>query len=190
MEKKIIVMASGNNGKIKEAQEILKDYKIISIKEIGINIEIEEDGETFVENARKKAETIARKLENRLCLADDSGIEIEYLNGFPGVNTKRWFKGTDRERNLAILEKLKGIPKEKRRIKFVTAIAISNGNKTLCVESSIDGYVTEMIRGEKGYGFDEIFELEDGRTLAELTDTEKNEISARKKAIEKIRKKI
>ena len=190
MEKKIIVMASGNNGKIKEAQEILKDYKIISIKEIGINIEIEEDGETFVENARKKAETIARKLENRLCLADDSGIEIEYLNGFPGVNTKRWFKGTDRERNLAILEKLKGIPKEKRRIKFVTAIAISNGNKTLCVESSIDGYVTEMIRGENGFGFDEIFELEDGRTLAELTDTEKNEISARKKAIEKIREKI
>ena len=188
--KRDIVMASGNSGKIKEAQEILKEYKIISMKELGINIDVEEDKETFIENATKKAETIAKELNDKMCLADDSGIEIEYLNGFPGVHTKRWLDGTDRERNLAIIEKLQGVPKDKRKIKFITAIALSDGNKTISVEASIDGYVAQTPRGENGFGFDEIFELEDGRTLAELPNEEKNEISARKKALEKLREKL
>ena len=188
--KKDIVMASGNNGKIKEAQEILKEYKIIPMKELGIDIDVEEDKETFIGNAIKKAETIAKELNDKMCLADDSGIEIEYLNGFPGVHTKRWLDGTDRERNLAILDKLQGVPKEKRNIKFITAIALSDGNKTITVEASIDGYVAENPRGENGFGFDEIFELEAGRTLAELTDAEKNEISARRKALENLREKL
>ena len=187
---KEIVMASGNSGKIKEAQEILKEYKIISMKELGIDIDVEEDKETFIGNATKKAELIAKETNGKMCLADDSGIEIEYLNGFPGVHTKRWLNGTDRERNLAILDKLQGVPKEKRKIKFITAIALSDGNKTISVEASIDGYVAENLRGENGFGFDEIFELEDGRTLAELTDLEKNEISARRKALEKLREKL
>ena len=188
--KKDIVMASGNSGKIKEAQKILKEYKIIPMKELGIDIDVEEDKETFVGNAIKKAETIAKELNDKMCLADDSGIEIEYLNGFPGVHTKRWLNGTDRERNLAIIEKLQGVPKEKRKIKFITAIALSDGNKTISVEASIDGYVAQTPRGENGFGFDEIFELEDGRTLAELPNEEKNEISARKKALEKLREKL
>ena len=188
--KKDIVMASGNSGKIKEAQEILKEYKIIPMKELGINIDVEEDKETFIENATKKAETIAKELNDKMCLADDSGIEIEYLDGFPGVHTKRWLNGTDRERNLAILDKLQGVPKDKRKIKFITAIALSDGNETISVEASIDGYVAETPRGENGFGFDEIFELEDGRTLAELSNEEKNEISARRKALEKLREKL
>lgn len=188
--KKDIVMASGNSGKIKEAQEILKEYKIIPMKELGINIDVEEDKETFIENATKKAETIAKELNDKMCLADDSGIKIEYLNGFPGVHTKRWLDGTDRERNLAIIEKLQGVPKDKRKIKFITAIALSDGNKTISVEASIDGYVAQTPRGENGFGFDEIFELEDGRTLAELPNEEKNEISARRKALEKLREKL
>lgn len=188
--KKDIVMASGNSGKIKEAQEILKEYKIIPMKELGINIDVEEDKETFIENATKKAETIAKELNDKMCLADDSGIEIEYLNGFPGVHTKRWLNGTDRERNLAILDKLQGVPKDKRKVKFITAIALSDGNETISVEASIDGYVAETPRGENGFGFDEIFELEDGRTLAELSNEEKNEISARRKALEKLREKL
>ena len=188
--KRDIVMASGNSGKIKEAQEILKEYKIIPMKELGINIDVEEDKETFIENATKKAETIAKELNDKMCLADDSGIEIESLNGFPGVHTKRWLNGTDRERNLAILDKLQRVPKDKRKIKFITAIALSDGNETISVEASIDGYVAESPRGENGFGFDEIFELEDGRTLAELTDSEKNEISARRKALEKLREKL
>lgn len=187
---KEIIIASDNAGKIKEAQEILKDYKIIPMKELGITIEIEEDQETFEGNAIKKAETIAKNTNGKMCIADDSGIEIEYLNGFPGVYTKRWHVGTDRERNLAIIEKLKNIPKEQRKIKFVTAIALSNGKETISAIGEIIGYVTETVRGNNGFGFDEIFELESGKTLAEISGEEKNEISARRKALEEIKKKL
>ncbi len=187
---KEIVIASGNKGKIKEAQEILKEYKIISIEEIGVNVDVEEDQKTFEENATKKAETIAKELGGKMCLADDSGIEIEYLDGFPGVFTKRWHSGTDRERNLALIEKLQGVPREKRKIVFTTAIALSDGEKTICETGKIEGYVTEEPRGENGFGFDEIFELENGKTLAEISSEEKNKISARKIALEKISNKL
>lgn len=185
-----IVIASGNAGKIKEAQEILKEFKITSIKDAGIDIDVEEDKDTFEGNAIKKAEVIANKLNGKKCIADDSGIEIEYLNGFPGVVTKRWFEGTDRERNLKLIEKLKGVPKENRKIKFTTAIALSDGKNTICELGIIDGFVAEEVRGENGFGFDEIFELENEKTLAELTQEEKNQISARKIALEKIKQKL
>ena len=129
---KEIIIASGNKGKIKETQEILKDFKIISMNDLGVEIDVEEDQDSFEGNARKKAEEISRELNGKMCIADDSGIEIEYLNGFPGVFTKRWHKGTDRQRNLAIIEKLKGVPKEERKIRFVTAIALSDSRKTIC----------------------------------------------------------
>ena len=182
-----IIIASGNEGKIKEAKEILKEYKIIPMKELGVDIDVEEDKETFEGNAIKKVETIAKYLGGKMCIADDSGIEIEYLNGFPGVQTKRWKEGTDRDRNLEILEKMKGISKENRKIKFITAIAISDGTNTICEKGEILGYVAENVRGNNGFGFDEIFELENGKTLAELSNEEKNKISARKKALEKIK---
>ena len=187
---KEIIIASGNKGKIKEACEILNNYKIIPMTEIGIEIDVEEDQKTFEQNAIKKAETIAKALDKKMCLADDSGIEIDYLDGFPGVFTKRWMNGTDRERNLAIIEKLKGVSRENRKIKFVTAIAISDGDNSICKLGVIEGYVAESPRGENGFGFDEIFELENGKTLAELSSEEKNEISARKKALEEIRKEL
>lgn len=187
---KEIVMASGNKGKIKEAQEILSEYKIIPMSEIGIDIDVEEDQDTFEGNAIKKAETIAKILKGKMCLADDSGIEIEYLGGFPGVYTQRWHQGTDRERNLAIIEKLKGVPKENRKIKFITAMAISDGENTLTAIGEIEGYVAECPRGDNGFGFDEIFELEDGKTLAEISQDEKNEISARRKALELLKNEI
>lgn len=188
--KQEIVIASNNEGKIKEVQEILSDYKIIPMKETGVEIEVNEDQKTFEKNAIKKAEIISNELDGKMCLADDSGIEIEYLNGFPGVYTKRWHNGTDRERNLAILEKLKDIPKEKRKIKFVTAIALAGVFNTIVAQGLIEGYVAENIRGENGFGFDEIFELEDGRTLAELSNEEKNKISARRIALENLKNKM
>lgn len=187
---KEIVIVSGNKGKIKEVQEILKDFKIMSIEEFGIDIDVEEDQQTFEGNAIKKAQIIAKALNGKICIADDSGIEIEYLNGFPGVFTKRWHNGTDRERNLALIEKLNGVSKDKRKIKYTTAIALSDGKNTICEKGVIEGVVTEEVRGENGFGFDEIFELENGKTLAELSQEEKNEISARKIALECLRKKL
>lgn len=185
-----IIIASGNKGKIKEAQEILNEYKIIPMKELGVEIDVEEDQDTFEGNALKKAKTIAKELNGKMCIADDSGIEIEHLNGFPGVYTKRWHEGTDRERNLAIIEKLRDVPKEKRKIKFVTAIAISDGKDTISAVEYIEGYVSEKVRGDNGFGFDEIFELSNGKTLAELSQEEKNKISARKKALESLKRKL
>ena len=140
---KEIIIASGNKGKIRETQEILNEYKVISMNELGIDIDVEENKNTFEGNAIKKAETIAKKIGGKMCIADDSGIEIEFLDGFPGVLTKRWHSGTDRERNLAIIEKLKGVPKEKRKITFTTAIALSNGETTICEKGTIAGFVAE-----------------------------------------------
>ena len=188
MEK--LIIASGNKGKIKEAQEIFEEFEVIPMSSVGVNIDVEEYQETFAGNAIKKAETIAKALNGEKCIADDSGIEIEALDGFPGVRTKRWFEGTDRERNLKLIEKMKGFSKENRKIKFVTAIALSNGQNTICELGVIEGYVAEEVRGENGFGFDEIFELEDGRTLAELSQEEKNSISARKIALEKIKSRL
>ena len=185
-----VTLASTDEGEVKEAQEILEDFKIISMQEIGIDIDVEEDQKTFKENAIKKAKTIANLLKGKKCIADDSGIEIEALQGFPGVFTRRWLDGTDRERNLKLIEKLEGIPKENRKIKFTTAIALSDGEYTICEIGTIDGFVAENVRGDKGFGFDEIFELESGKTLAELSQEEKNQISARKIALEKLKQRL
>lgn len=185
-----IIIASGNKGKIKEAQEILKEYKIVPIKEIGVDIDVEEDKETFEENAIKKATEISKYLNGRKCISDDSGIEVEYLNGFPGVFTKRWHAGTDRDRNLEIIKKLEGVPKEKRVVKWISAIAIAKGENVITAVAYIDGYISETPRGDNGFGFDEIFELENGKTLAELSSEEKNKISARKMALELLKDKL
>ncbi len=190
LNNKEIVVASNNMGKIKEVQEILYEYKILSLKDVGIDVDVEEDKDTFEGNAIKKAQTIAKELGGRLCLADDSGIEIDYLDGFPGVFTKRWKAGSDRDRNLDIIKKLEGVPKEKRKIKFVTAIALSDGFNTICKCGVLDGLVALEPRGVNGFGFDEIFELPDGRTLAELSPIEKNEVSARRRALEMVKGEI
>lgn len=187
MESKIIVAATGNKGKIEEIKSIFKDYKVISYKELNVSIDVVEDADTFAENALKKAKTGAKALAPSLCIADDSGISIETFNGWPGVITKRWMKGTDHDRNLAIIKKMSGLPKEKRKVSFITAIAIADDKISVVQEHIIPGYIAEYPRGSNGFGFDEIFELEDGRTLAELSNEEKNKISARKFALEKIR---
>ena len=189
MEKEIVI-ASGNKGKIKEAREILKGFKIIPLSEIDNNIDVEEDKDTFEENAIKKAYEISKHLKGKMCISDDSGIEIEYLDGFPGVYTKRWHKGTDRDRNLEIITKLEGVKKENRKVKFVTAIALAEGENIITAVENLEGYIAEEPRGENGFGFDEIFELENGKTLVEITEEEKNEISARKKALEILKSKL
>lgn len=189
MNKKQIVVATTNLGKLKEIQFIFPNFIITSFKDMAYYPEIVESGETFEENALIKAKTIAMHFHT-LCIADDSGICIDAFNGFPGVRTARFLEGTDRDRNLAILEKMKGIPKEKRTVTFHTCIAIADPNLAISVEKTLQGYIASNPRGENGFGFDEIFELEDGRTLAELSLEEKNGISNRRKALEEIKKYI
>lgn len=184
-----IILATNNNGKIKELQEILKEYKLLSLKEAKINVEVEEDKDTFEGNALKKAEEIC-KITNKTCIADDSGLCVDALDGFPGVYTARFLgeDATQEQRNNYILEKLKGTKKEERTAKVITCIAIvkPNGEEKTYV-GELNGYIAENRRGNNGFGFDEIFELDNGKTLAELEKEDKNKISSRSIALEKLR---
>ena len=187
---KKIVVASHNDGKLAMIKEIFSDFRILSLNDMEYFVEPEEDGETFEENAIIKAKFYHKNL-NEIVISDDSGICIPVLSNFPGVRTKRWFEGSDRERNLAIIDKLKDFEeKEDRRVNFITAVAIAINDTIIVENDTLSGYITNSPRGENGFGFDEIFELEDGRTLAELSFEEKLEISTRKKALMKIKKYI
>lgn len=184
-----IILATNNNGKIKELQEILKEYKLLSLKEAKINVEVEEDKDTFEGNALKKAEEIC-KITNKTCIADDSGLCVDALDGFPGVYTARFLgeDATQEQRNNYILEKLKGTKKEERTAKVITCIAIVKPNgKEKTYIGELNGYIAENKRGNNGFGFDEIFELDNGKTLAELEKEDKNKISSRSIALEKLR---
>ena len=188
----MIILATNNSGKVKEIKEILKNEEIKTLKEMNINIEIEEDGETFEENALKKAREIY-KLTNMASIADDSGICIKKLNDFPGVKTARFLgeNATQEKRNNYLIERLNGMPKEKRTVQFITCIAyINKQGKEKIYKGILNGYIAEAPRGKNGFGFDEIFELEDGRTLAELETEEKNNISSRKIALQKLKEDI
>ena len=184
-----IILATNNNGKIKELQEILKEYKLLSLKEANINVEVEEDRDTFEGNALKKAEEIC-KIANKTCIADDSGLCVDALEGFPGVYTARFLgaDATQEQRNNYILEKLEGTKKDKRTAKVITCIAIvkPNGEEKTYI-GELNGYIAESRRGNNGFGFDEIFELDNGKTLAELEKEDKNKISSRSIALEKLR---
>lgn len=184
MEKEIIV-ASNNQGKIREIQDILKGYKVISMKELGIDIDIEENGETFEENALIKARAI-EKMTGKLCIADDSGLCMEAFDGFPGIKTARFLgeNATQAERNNYIVEKVQGLPKEERKSKFVCTIAVvipEKEEKTFTGE--LEGYIATEIRVQGGFGMDPIFELENGKTLAEIGTVAKDKISHRYKAL-------
>lgn len=190
-----ILVASGNKEKAKEIQEILNEWDIITLNDIKNTIEVIEDGKTFEENAKKKAKEIYEKTKIP-CLADDSGICIKEYDGWPGVKTAR-FLGEEkasnqyaRQRNEYILEKMQGLKKEKRKVDYITVIAYYDGTEFKIGTGILSGYIATTCRGENGFGFDEIFELEDGRTLAELEKTEKNVISSRKKALEEIKRQI
>lgn len=182
-----IILASNNQGKVKEIQMILKEYKIISLKEANIDIEVDENQDTFEGNALKKATEIC-KLTNKICIADDSGLCIDELDGFPGVKTARFLgeNATQEERNTYILEKMKDISNRKAEVVTCIAVAKPNGEKNV-YKGILEGNISRERRGDNGFGFDEIFEIDDGRTLAELNKEEKNKISSRKRALEQIK---
>lgn len=190
-----VLIATNNQGKVKEMKQILDDIELITLNDIKHTIEVTEDGKTFEENAKKKAKEIF-EATNIPCIADDSGIEIEEYDGWPGVKTAR-FLGEEkasnncaRQRNEYILKKMENLPKEKRKVQWITVIVYYNGKEFKIAKGVIHGYIATNFRGTNGFGFDEIFELEDGRTLAELEKKEKNTISSRKKALEKIKSEI
>ena len=184
-----IVVASNNEGKIREIKRIFEDYEILTLKEIeekiGQKIEVIENEDTFKGNAISKVKSVAKVIpENYYIIADDSGIELDALDGFPGVYTHRWLDGTDEDRNLGLIEKLKG--KDNRTCRFKVAIACYHNSNVVTAEEELVGKVPESPRGENGFGFDPIFELDTGKTLAEITMEEKNKIGCRKKALMKI----
>lgn len=197
--KKQIVFATGNEGKMREIRAILSDLEceILSVKEAGISVDIIEDGSTFEENALIKAKTVA-EYTDAIVLADDSGLEIDCLNKEPGIYSARYMgEGTSyRVKNLNLIERLEGVPDEQRTARFVCAIAATFPDGTSdVVRGTIEGRIGYGERGEGGFGYDPIFYVpEYGKTTAELSAQEKNEISHRGKALrlmkEKIREKI
>lgn len=192
---KKLIFATSNEGKMKEIRQIMADseYEVISLKEAGISAVIDENGTTFEENAIIKAKAIA-ELTGELAMADDSGLEVDFLDKAPGIYSARFLGETTGYdvKNGYILEKLKGVPKEQRSARFVCAIAcVFPDGKTLTKTATIEGYIGDEIRGENGFGYDPIFMVEEyGKTTAELTMEEKNKISHRAKALRAMKEEL
>lgn len=197
-----VIFATGNEGKMREIRAILEDMEleICSMKEAGLALDIEENGTTFEENARIKAQAVADALaaqeKTRECvvMADDSGLEIDVLNGEPGVYSARYLgeKTPFSEKSADLLRRLKDVPKEKRSARFVCAIAaVFPDGETVITRGVIEGQIGYELRGDNGFGYDPIFYLpEYDRTAAELTDEEKNRISHRSRALEMMKEEL
>ena len=203
---KDIIFATQNAGKMKEIREILKDSgrRIYSQKEAGIDAEAEETGSTFAENAMIKAETVmdwcrehgipglpGRTAADFLVLADDSGLEIDALNGEPGIYSARYLghETSYREKSADLIARLEGVPKAERSARFVCAIAavFPDGSRETAL-GTIEGYIGWKESGENGFGYDPIFYLyETDRSTAELPPEEKNAVSHRGRALRKMK---
>jgi len=192
---KRIIFATGNAGKMREIKEILADlpYEVLSMKEAGVVADIVEDGTTFEENALIKARTIA-KLTGEIAMADDSGLEVDYMDKAPGILSAR-FMGEDTSydiKNQYIIDQLDGVEGDARSARFVCAIACvwPDGTEKVC-RATIEGVIAKEIRGENGFGYDPIFFVPAyNKTTAELSMQEKNEISHRAKALRQMRKEL
>ena len=182
-----IIFATGNKDKLREIKEIMSDcpVEILSMKEAGIQVDIEENGKTFEENALIKAKAIHQ--EDAIVLADDSGLEVDYLNKEPGVYSARYM-GEDTSydiKNQSIIDRLDGVEKEKRTARFVCAIAASlPDGSTLVTRETMEGYIGWEASGENGFGYDPIFyPFGYDCSSAALSREEKNKISHRGKAL-------
>ena len=198
---KKLILASNNKKKIKELKETLSDIpvEVRSLSDENIDIDVIEDGVTFEENAKKKAEEIYKFLKDKgekgfLVLSDDSGLEVDYLNGEPGVYSARYAgeHGNDSANNKKLLENLRGVSKENRGAKFVCQLAMfdEEGNY-YTVRGDVKGYILEELTGEGGFGYDPLFFYEPfNKTFGELTPDEKNEISHRGVALKELKEVI
>ncbi len=183
-----MIFATGNAGKMKEIRRIMADtgMEILSMKEAGIWPEIQEDGGTYEENALIKARAVAA-LTDTLVLADDSGLEVDWLDREPGIHSARYM-GEDTPysvKNADIIARLEGVPEEKRTARFVCAIAaVFPDGRELTVRAAIEGRIGYEERGGNGFGYDPIFYVPElHKTTAELTEDEKNQVSHRGRAL-------
>lgn len=193
MEK--IIFATGNQGKMREIREILADLgtEVLSMGEAGVSADIVEDGKTFEENAVIKATAIAGQLqgEDAVVLADDSGLEVDYLGKEPGIYSARYLgEHTSYEvKNKNIIDRLEGVPKEQRTARFVCAIAaVFPDGKSSVVRETIEGYIGWEPAGENGFGYDPIFYVDEYNcSTAQLPMEVKNQLSHRGKALRAIK---
>lgn len=189
---KRIVFATGNADKMREIRMIMSDscQEIVSMKEIGIQTDIRENGGTYEENALIKARAVASLVKDTafdVVLADDSGLEIDHLNKEPGIYSARYL-GEDtsyRVKNANLIQRLEGVPDEERTARFVCAIAaVLPDRKEITVRAAIEGRIGYEEKGSNGFGYDPIFYVPGmGKTTAELTEEEKNLVSHRGKAL-------
>ncbi len=190
-----IIFATGNQGKLREVRAILADLgiEVESMKDAGIDVDIVEDGKTFAENALIKARTVCKAC-GEVTMSDDSGLEIDALGGEPGIYSARYM-GEDTSyhiKNMNLVERLEGVPDEKRTARFVCAIAcvFPDGRELICRET-FEGRIGYEEKGENGFGYDPIFYVpEKGCYSAELSPEEKNAISHRGKALRAMRAKL
>lgn len=189
MEEKTIILASNNKNKLREIKNILSKYniKVISQAEAGYDIDVEETGKTFEENAVLKAKAIYDKLKKPV-ISDDSGLEIDALNGEPGVYSKRYAgeNATNEDKINKVLRKMQDVANKNRTARFTCAICFidQNGKKHIFKESC-EGTIINSPRGENGFGYDPIF-LYGEKTFAEMTEEEKDKVSHRGKAMEDV----
>lgn len=195
---KRLVIASNNEGKIKEIKRVLASLpvEVLSLKDMGLNIEVEEDGLTFEDNAKKKSveiykELIKRNESNFIVMSDDSGLEVDYLNGEPGVFSARYAgeHGNDKKNNEKLLLNLAGVSDDNRKARFVCQLALINEkNEYRTVRGTVDGYILEEEKGNGGFGYDPLFFYKPlNKSFGELTMEEKNEISHRGVALQKVK---
>lgn len=190
---KTILIGTANAGKVNDFVQLLgnEDIQILSLRDLDHPIEVEETGTTFAENAILKAETLSRHY-NQIVIADDSGLEIEALNGRPGVYSARYAgeHKSDEDNIKKVLAEMEGIPFQKRKAAFVCVLALAiPGKETKIFEGKCHGFIADKPKGTNGFGYDPIFYVpEKGKTMAELSLEEKNELSHRKKAIDKLKK--
>lgn len=184
-----IIVATNNQGKVKEIKQILAPHNVMSQSEAGIDLEVEETGETFADNAFLKARSL-KQFTNAAIIADDSGLMVDYLNGEPGVYSARYAgDNTTPEQGMEkLLKNLDGVPFEDRTARFVSVVALIMPDGTeYSFEGTCDGYITNIRKGDNGFGYDPIFyypPLE--KTFAEMNDSEKNSVSHRYIAIKKL----
>lgn len=190
MLEKPLVLATRNQGKISEFKKLFSDFpiEIKSLQDFGPISPIEEDGETFEENAYKKAHLTARMIGFPV-LADDSGLMVYALDGRPGVHSARYAgeKASDKENNLKLLEAMKGVKNRKATFKCVIMIAVPSG-PALTYDGVCDGEITDEMKGDHGFGYDPVFYYPPlKKTFAQISLEEKNRVSHRGKAMAQLR---